>query len=183
MQKNDVLNLYYNWLTQIICEDEQQAGDFSKLLTRLHLTEFTWIIANDCNRATDGMDLRVLFSDETSVPMRLIKLYLPEYCSVLEMMVALARRLELSIMGDPDGYDCTGRWFWDMVGSLGLEGMYNAAYDQNFVDEAIKCLLNRKYTKNGDGGLFYVKQVGKKDFRKVEIWYQALWYLDEVIKQ
>jgi hypothetical protein len=182
MQKNDVINLYYDWLSRIVCDDEQ-SGDYSKLLARLHLTEFTWTVANDCNRAADGIDLRAFFSDETSVPMRWVNLYLPDYCSILEMMVALARRLELSIMGNPDEDERIGRWFWTMIGNLGLEGMYNAAYDQNFVDDTINRFLNRKYTKNGDGGLFYVKRVGRKDLRKVEIWYQALWYLDETIKE
>lgn len=44
-------------------------------------------------------------------------------CSVLEMIIALAIRLEEHIMDDPDIGNRTGQWFWDMIVSLGL-GFY-----------------------------------------------------------
>lgn len=38
----------------------------------------------------------------------------------LEMIIALAIRLEEHIMDDPDIGNRTGQWFWDMIVSLGL---------------------------------------------------------------
>ena len=41
--------------------------------------------------------------------------------------------------------------------------------------------LNRQYEADGRGGLFIVRN-SRFDLRTVEIWYQAMWYLDEVLE-
>jgi hypothetical protein len=95
------------------------------------------------------------------------------------MMVALAVRCEEDMMYDPDYGDRTAQWFWGMVRSLGLGGMMDSVYDPDRVEAVIQRFLNRDYEPNGKGGLFTLRHA-PFDARKVDIWYQLCWYLDEL---
>lgn len=139
---------------------------YRKLLRHLHDIEFTYIIPKDANRATDGQDLRYRFGYRYPGP-----------CSVFEMMVALALRCEETIMDDPRYGNRTAQWFWGMIVNLGLGSMTDERYDEDYIDERIQMMLNRKYAADGKGGLFFVRDC-KFDLRKIEIWTQLLWYLD-----
>ena len=95
------------------------------------------------------------------------------------MMVALADRCEKRIMADPDIGDRTGQWFWGMIANLGLGGMTDERFDEAKTRRIISRLLTRNYEPDGKGGLFTVAN-SRYDMRTVEIWFQAMRYLDEV---
>ena len=66
-----------------------------------------------------------------------------------------------------------------MVHSLGLSDMTNDIWDEKYVDQVIERFLERKYKRNGDGGLFIVRRKDI-DMRKEEIWYQLCWHINEM---
>ena len=175
MTRDAVRNRYFEWLFSLV---DNRADGYQKLLTHLHNTEFWYSIPNDKNRAADGIDLRYRFGVEHGIDYA--ESYLEGPCSVLEMMVALCMRCEIHIMSDPDIGDRTGKWFWEMIANLGLSSQTDIRYDKQFVSEVISTFLNRRYSKNGEGGLFAVRK-SRIDMRDVEIWYQMCWYLDEVL--
>ena len=82
-------------------------------------------------------------------------------------------------MDDPEKGDRTGQWFWRMVTNLGLGGMTDTRYDKNEVTYILNRFLRREYDRDGRGGLFTVKDP-PTDLRKVEIWYQLWWSLDDI---
>lgn len=165
---------YFEWMLRKVGMDEQGKG-YRKLLAHLHGTEFRYSIPTDENRAGDGVDLRYRFLLECGHEQES-----DEPCSVLEMMVALAIRCEEHIMHDPAIGSRTSQWFWGMIANLGLDSMSDDGYDERFVDERLSMLLDRTYKRNGEGGLFTVKDC-RFDLRKVEIWYQMCWYLDSIL--
>lgn len=57
--------------------------------------------------------------------------------------------------------------------------MHDGRFDRDYVDEVLSRFLNRDYARNGEGGLFTVRQSGQ-DMRSVEIWYQMSRYLKEI---
>ena len=178
MIKNELENEYFEWLVNKVCHDNFAEGvSFRKLLSHLHKREFTWLIRDDKNRADDGISLRRRFFLESGLDDN--SEYLDGPCSVLEMMLALAIRCE-DIMEDPKIGDRTSHWFWRMIINMELGGMYDSRYNRYEVDKAVDILLNRDYQPNGIGGLFHVRN-HVEDMRKVEIWYQMCWYLDELI--
>ena len=67
-----------------------------------------------------------------------------------------------------------------MISNLGLEFMSDTKFDKRYLDGVISKFLNREYKRNGEGGLFTVKNC-KHDLRTAEIWYQMCWYLDDII--
>lgn len=176
MNRHDIINQYHFWLTSLVC-DEHHQRNYQALLDTLDEREFFWTVANDMNRAADGVDLRARFAEEHNINYLKIKNILNRPCSVLEMMVGLACRCEDSIMGDEEYGDRTPDWFWGMVSNMGLYQMDDERYDEDDVQCAITILLDRTYKRDGSGGLFCVPG-SKRDLRKVEIWYQMMGYLD-----
>ncbi|GHU53695.1 hypothetical protein AGMMS49975_12470 [Clostridia bacterium] len=155
---------YFEWLYKSVYTDKHDRP-YRKLFSRLHETEFIFSIALDKNRASDGIALRRQFGLDDERP-----------CSVLEMMIALNNRCELMVTGSlDDNHD--GLYFWTMILNLDLIHMYDYNFDCDYMDDVISTMLNREYAPDGDGGLFTVE--GRGDLRKVEIWYQMCWYLNE----
>lgn len=186
MTRDDVLNNYFEWLYNIVCE-RRYPDDLSyrKLLMKLHNTDFSYPITlqKDKARAADGVDLRYRFAQETNRNQKeynFITDCLNEPCSMLEMMVALSLRIEETIMDDPTIGNRTSQWFWCMIANLGLGHMSDGRYDEKEVDYIIERFLNRDYEPNGKGGLFTIKNC-EYDLRDVEIWTIMLWYLDSII--
>ena len=182
MMKDELVNEYFEWLYQLVCDEKYSKRlSYRKLLGQLHSIPFSYLVSMDGNRAEDGIDLRYRFGYEQEHEPRLIAVYLDtEPCSVLEMMVALALRCEDHIMTDPDIGDRTGQWFWNMIVSLRLGHMNDTNFDKGIVTNSIQRFLNREYDRNGNGGLFSVK-TNQHDMRTEEIWYQMCWYLGEIL--
>ena len=177
--REQINNDYFEWLFNLICGDRFSKNvSFRKLLTRLHLIEFTYIHPKDENRAEDGMDLRYRFSLEYGY--NDVYGYLKGPCSVLEMITALAIRCEETIMDNPNVGDRTRHWFWKMIVNLGLGSMTDDEFDSKYVDSVVTRFLNREYEPDGRGGLFTIKDCDR-DLRTVEIWYQLCWYLDNIV--
>lgn len=160
---------YFRWLCQFVYgKKKSKFGSYDKLLDILHNTEFTWTLSMDSNRADDGKSLRRRFGNYIT----------DEPCSVLEMMIALALRCEEHIMGDPDIGNRTGQWFWGMIVNLGLGEMTDRKFNEARAKAIISRFLKRDYEPDGKGGLFTVCG-SHYDMRTVEIWCQAMWYLEE----
>lgn len=170
--------LYFEWMQEIVCDNKHMA--YTKLLHFLMDTPFYYIIDMDGNRYEDGIDLRYRFAEHEGYNETMIAKHIDHRdCTVLEMMIALAIRLEEHIMSDPEKGDRTSVWFWDMIKNLGLTLYDDDNFDVIEVTGIIKRFLNRDYKPDGHGGLFVIPHT-KDDLRNVEIWYQANWYLNQI---
>ena len=181
MTRTELANRYFDWMCQLVTDRRYPSESYRRLLMRLHETEFTYSLPMDGNRAEEGIDLRYRFGREQDISDSMIASLLDiGPCSVLEMMVALSVHCEEHIMDDPDIGDRTGQWFWGMVDNLGLSRMDDQSFDLRRVDGALARLLDRKYGRNGEGGLFTVED-SRMDMRSVEICYQMNWYLNKFV--
>lgn len=182
MTRSELNSKYFNWMCQLVLDRRYSKSlSYRKLLRFLNCVDFSYTIPMDGNREGDGIDLRYRFGYENSYENSEIATYLDNRpCSVLEMMIALAIRSEEHIMDDPDIGNRTGQWFWNMIVNLGLGSMTDAKFDEDYANEIIKRFLDRRYARNGEGGLFTVEHCNR-DLRTVEIWYQMCWYLDKFV--
>ena len=181
MRRNEINDEYFNWLCGLVsgAVDGHGLTRFGKLLTYLHSVDFSYTHPRDGNRAEDGIALRYRFADEHNYNNAMIATYLDDKpCSVLEMMVALAVRIEDHIMWDPDLGDRTDVWFFIMLDSLGVTHLINRRFDEDEAAYIIDRFLNREYERNGRGGLFAVN-TDKHDMRSLEIWYQWSAFYEE----
>lgn len=130
----------------------------------LHKKEFLWFVPNDDNRAADGKFLRREFLEELGADHD--QFFLGINCSVLEMLVGVAKHLEF--MHDVD----TTTWFWLLIKNLRLDS-YNDSTNlpAEQIDDILDTLIWRTYSPTGDGGMFPLKG-NVPDQRLVEIWQQ-----------
>lgn len=182
MTRDDIVNAYFEWLLDMVCGERfAKENSFRKLITKLHNTDFRWVIRNDENRAREGQNLRHRFALTQMPNVREDEILdiLAGPCSVLEMMIALAIYCEEHVMDNPQLGDRTSQWFWNMVVNLGLGGQRDELFDRRYVEDSLQRFLDRTYERNGKGGLFTIRNC-KRDLRKVEIFYQLCWYLDTI---
>lgn len=168
-------NRYFEWLYSQVASTRNRnpARSYWKLLRRLYATKFIFFVKNDENRAVDGIELRYEFFGEENLgpdePWRDLD------CSILEMLIALARRAAFQTDDEPS------LWFWTLMENLELSKYTDAVYTSTIdreVETRIDILNKRKYSEDGIGGLFPLRYA-EKDQRKVEIWYQLAAYLME----
>ena len=181
MTRDELKFDYFDWMYGLVCDTKYPKKlSYRKLLNFLHNIDFTYQLAMDSNRFEDGIELRYRFGNENRYDCSVIASYLDDSpCSVLEMLIALSIRLEEHIMDDPEIGDRTGQWFWNMITNLGLGSMDDRKFNENRVEDIVTRFLERQYEPNGQGGLFTLENC-HYDLRKVEIWYQACWYLDSI---
>ena len=165
--------LYLTWLYRQIgsIRFKSPARTHWSLARQLYTKEFVWIVPNDDNRVEDGRDLRYEFiAEEGLVDVD------PEWmalgCSMLEMLIALSRRFAFEMEGEPR------RWFWHMLGNVGLNLTDDDDIQKEEIDEALDCIIWRTYLPDGTGGLFPLKSP-TQDQREVELWYQLSAYILE----
>ena len=166
---------YYKFLTQKVYNNNPIKYD--KLLSLLFDYKFVPIIDMDDNRSEDGINMRYLYSiSEYQVyPRRLINSALNDIgeCTMLELMVGLAERVSIHIMGDIKNL------FWEMIGSLGLSRYNDNNYNEASIIYILDRFIAREYDSDGKGSLFYIKNYNG-DMRRLEIWYQVFAYLDSI---
>ena len=179
---NKIQDLYFDWMGKLAIDDDKIREKYSNLLFSLASTTFYFTIPLDENRYKDGIELRYRFGAENGLSAEYVQEYLDfNKCSVLEMMVALCLKCEEQITYDPDKGSQLSDWFLEMLESLGLDGMDDDNFDQNYVDYKIEKLLNREYKPNGEGSLFTIYPSSGRDMRKVEIWNQMCLFLDSLL--
>ena len=182
---SNIENEYFEWLCQKVTNDDAVTRNlYRRLLMELHMIPFTYTVPLDRNRAADGLGLRDRFALELThkkkKKIESITRAITGSCSVLEMMVALVLRCEETIMDDTRFGNRTEYWFWRMINNMHLSEFTDAKYDRAEIRRRIDIMLHREYTPDGDGGLFFIPGV-RDDLRKIEIWFQMLWYLDTLM--
>jgi len=155
-------NPYLDWLRERVRERSHRRK-YGDLCAWLHEQDFYGILPNDDNRCSDGEKLRDRFGIQLNKP-----------CSMLEMLVGLAERMDYILFNGYD--DRTDKWFWLFVENLGLDPVLTDENDRNYA--IVKRFLERKYMANGFGGLFPLRHKNR-DQRQVEIWYQMMAYIEE----
>lgn len=178
---------YFNWLCHLVWLDEFDGRTYNGLAHILHGIEFYSIVPLDHNREQDGIRLRSTWleiMDEQADALGIGRPVYPETClqgpcSVLEMMVALAMRLEADIMQNDEYGPRAAVWFWEMMSNLRLFWLDDSRLDGDIqVKTVIETVLDRRYDRNGNGGLFPLRSA-EEDQTNVEIWWQAQAWLKE----
>lgn len=162
---------YFTWLVLQI--GDERVDDIEPVCTLMHQKEFIWFVANDDNRIQDALDLRLeyLYEMELDVPSEALRLV---HVSVLEVLVALSRRVEFFCNGE------ARRWAWVLMEHLGLHKYRGriTPVKRGHVDQILEKLVWRQYDADGTGGFFPLGWPNE-DQTKIEIWYQMQNWIGE----
>lgn len=162
---------YLTWLYRLVEGDTEYS--YWNLMNALFSTRFEYIIDLDYNRAVDGMGLREQFiSEEDPDPNLITYAWVNTDCSVLEMIIALVRRMEFLTDWAVD--EC----FWELMDNLGVSDYNDANFDEFDIEQALERLINRTYDKSGHGGLFPLEDP-QEDQRNLQLIYQMYGYINE----
>lgn len=161
LEKEEYLE-YFEWLMGFIDCEWYDPDNYSNVLWKLYDTKFVVSIEKDQNRVDDALELRNRF-----VPWKMDSFPV----SILEIMISMAIRIEDTIMKNTADYDRTAVWFWNMMQTMGLEAQFDLVYKDKDVINILHDFNNRRYQRNGLGGLFVTRD-HSKDMRKMELWFQ-----------
>jgi hypothetical protein len=168
--------LYFQWLYEQVADPEQDLT-FWNVLRVLYTTQFAWHVPNDENRVGDAKALREKFIDTQGIRLRRSDREWAEMgCSMLEVMVALAERLEFLTDKGRVHY-----WFWVLMGNIGISEFDDSRYEaglEEHVQDVLEMVIQRYYEPDGRGGFFPLKRP-REDQREVELWYQLSEYVTE----
>lgn len=172
-------NLYFEWLSTLAFPSKLDRESHSAMLVLLHEYHFVFDRKNhplDENRCQDGIYLRTIFMQRMDVPQEVfmdkdISEWLNQRpCSCLEMICALANRISNDIMADYENPDTIAYWIQLMLSNLHILDSVNNNYEAlQYVGYSTLNFMNRHYAKNGEGGLFVLKDP-KCDARTMDIW-------------
>jgi hypothetical protein len=163
---------YYQWLVDTVIPTSDNR--YNLLLKELHKIPFEIIMKNDHNRVMDAVLIRRDFKKEF---LNIMEESSENSASFFEVSIALAMRMYDIMYGDEQNVDIDG-WFWILMRNLELDRYDDNHFNYDKVCEIVRKCMKRRYSFNGEGGFFPLKNT-KKDQRKVEIWYQLSEFLEE----
>ena len=158
---------YRNWLRSLV---DDLSSSHQPLFDTAWATFYIPSVPNDDNRADDGIALRDRFESETSIELD----YLGD-CRMLEFLVALSERLNIVTYVNVQPKQ-TRYWFWTLMENLDIGGLDTIRKITN----AFERINERDYDSYGNGGLFPL-EYPEEDQRNVEVWYQMMEYLREIL--
>lgn len=174
-------DLYFRWLLELIgnSDDLFMIQNYQKLLWKLFATDYFYELKLDKNRAADGLYLRRSFGREYGDES--FCLTGPDGserpCSVLEMLIAIAKDTEDHLMFNPDFGDRTSLWFWIFIRNLGLDLYDDYHWYEDIVDQILDTFMHHRYAPDGSGGGMFVVRNSRFDMRETDLWLQLnMWF-------
>lgn len=167
---NNIWDDYRDWL---IYQVNFKKKGYNLLIDELHNSPFEYILPRDENRMDDARSFRSSFFYEQGLD----GAFIDHPIGILEVLVALAIRIENEYIGDP-GNPHPEHIFWEMICNLGLNKFDNSHFNSDYIYEILSIWINREFDFNGNGSIFPLR-ARKKDQRKEEIWGQMKAYLSE----
>ena len=178
----DIDSLYFDWLTNRF---DLRSSGMMRLCGMLHTDVFQRRIGNDANRAAAGEALRRIFLDdyhEADIDPRISNNFLAGACSWLEMLLALAERLDFLYDGGiPERFTEMTQNMGIFVAATRVDHRYDQI-DQQLVDTMVNVVDFNQFDPDGRGGLFPLTKHDHPDQRGVEIWDQQAAYFREKLE-
>ncbi len=178
---SEIKKEYFNWLCKKIERRRGEITELKEFIYQLFDIEFYSLIPNDDNRAIDGIQLRDRFIEAEKEGNYSEGLSFGP-CTILEMLISLADRMDFMLYNPDLGKERCEKWFWMFIDNLKLYKYDNddpeVSKKRKLNNIIIRKFLERDYDESGKGGIFPLKHP-TKDQRYVEIWYQMMSYISE----
>lgn len=176
---NIVQDEYFRYLCDLVRINDEKDSYFL-LASQMHKKAFYGILGNDDDRGLDGRDLRRRFMMESSF---IDYEPIDGPCTFFEFLIGLAFRMAFLIETSDDEAH-VWQYFHELLNNCGLSdatdnNYYTAEFNCEYATAVMDRILERRYARNGRGGLFPLEDPDCPDQREQEIWYQMSAYLNE----
>lgn len=189
LESGSIRTKYFDWLYSKIgfddeTDDREQIFPYHIVTLQLFMKEFYPMVPYDENRDTDARTLRdrFVYEADSSIDAGVMLDILSGPANLLEVMVALAERMDNDLYNPENRRNKIVDSFWELFKNLGLDRFKDDGFAVSWMpDEVCKIVgkvLDRTYEPNGRGGFFPLEHP-KEDQRKVELWYQMQAWLIE----
>lgn len=176
-----LIDEYYTWLFSLVDGNEEEYKDYKLMFRYLCSYKFFSSHPMDDNRAMDGAHLRNRFAEECGYSYLEVNDVMNGYCSVAEMLIALAMRIDSEVVGNQIKGNRQADWFWRMVKNLRLypefKGYLNPSQVMK-IDSILWTWLSRNFDEDGFGSIFPLRNPPGNE-RDTEIWYQMQAWVNE----
>lgn len=201
MTIQEVMKRYFDWMVNFVIVPSPSGGSMiplrlgyrynhSLLLDFLNKMDFIVPVdfgSVDVDRVRDATSMRVEFlldlkTEGVDCGELSDQMVLPSSVSVLEILVAFARKIESCVMGDSEKGDRTGVWFWTMIYNLKLINISDEAFQSTrgitrwTIQDIVNRWMMREYHVLGDGSLFPLRNQMVNQ-QKLSMWSQMLSYM------
>lgn len=173
--------MYFEWLL-----DEFKGLYYRNLFWKLFTLGFTNVEngPDDSSRIVEGLELRKIFVEGHRGVVN--SCGRGDSVSFLEVLMALALKIDDKVMWEERYGDRHLDWFWMFIDNMGLsratDGVWNHDWEL-FCEKKVEQIVFREYDMDGEGGIFQVdKRPDGTDMRFVDLWRQAMWYFSENIR-
>ena len=177
---------YFRWLYSKIgsLNDTNPKHSHWLLAEVLHNRAFESFVDNDENRESDGTAFREVFCDEEGYEWGNSR-FVFEPCTMLELMLGLAKHLDFMEPGSEIDDTGIGVWFWRLAANAGLNHLsddYCAGIPRatDFINAVCDRIIYRRYSADGQGSFFPMVDP-PSDARQMELWYQMNEYMIELM--
>lgn len=171
---------YEDYLWTLVDGNSETYKNYRHLFDILCHYRFVSKIHKDENRENDGYLLRNRFAAEKNYSVIEVLQLLTYDCTVCELLIALASRINSELISKPVDDDRTADWFWRMVRNLGLMRFKGELTGDQviIIQTIIDIWMGRSFDFNGVGSPFPLNHPAS-DQRNIELWFQANYYIME----
>lgn len=163
---------YFRWLCDEAGLFKGGMWVYTELIKSLFHKEYTYSFYSDKNRAMAGILLRAHYAQEEGIFVD--DVYpggLDSPCTVLEMLLAIARRLKFDVGRT------TPEWFWELISNLELDRFDDLSFAINCVNDILDKWMNHQYELNGKGSIFPMGDDFTGNTQVMGVWEQMNLYL------
>lgn len=133
------LEEYFDWLW----ERSGLGPKYSELLMLLYEMTYVPVLVDDENRRADGNELFRIYCEEKGYDIHPSEYGVMDDCSVLEMLLAFAARINTELVGDPSE-SRVGLWFSRMLENLGIYKYDDDHWDREKAAKKVWCWMHKK---------------------------------------
>ena len=162
---------YGEWLYQAKANVSDRNLLYWRLMQKLHSLPFEVVNPMDMNRVDDGLYLREEWGYRED-------LFDGMTCSVLEVLVALAVRIDEEYLSTSRIRHPEKIFMQLLQNLLDLDRCLSNNFDEKYVEERVATWVHREFEPDGTGSIFPLKNP-KEDQRTIEIWSQMLEWISE----
>ncbi len=188
MELNEVRGQYFEYLCELVVEESNQYK-YNFLLRNLHMVPALALIPDDENRLEWGLYNRQLFQIQAEGLSEFtddeIETALDPQCSMLELLIHLARETADNTCWDLPWINGLSIIFWELVANSGLDQYHDdeVTYSvdmQTDMKRRIQDINERKYDHYGQGYWFELKYPRNGvDMTKIDMYKQIWLYVQD----